>query len=102
MKTRFPGNWSLHMRSGELQLCFNAETPLHYDNFTQFAELLVASLAVKVIQQDMGADAYCWVFHYQDANLLLNYQEMSQSCWICTTRDADEVALLALANQLAE
>ena len=100
MKQTYPGIWSLHWRDDELQLCFNPDFSLHFDNFPEFAQHLVETLAVKLVQQDLAADAYCWVLSFADVHLLLNYQEMSQSCWICATREADEAALLTLANQL--
>ncbi|MDO6525196.1 DUF3630 family protein [Motilimonas sp. 1_MG-2023] len=100
MNSLFPGNWSLHMRSDELQLCFNPEFDLHFDNFPEFAAHLTTSLNLKLVQQDMAADSYCWVINDADKHLLLNYQEMSQSCWFCVTREDDEAVLLSLANRL--
>ncbi|MCE2573356.1 DUF3630 family protein [Motilimonas eburnea] len=104
-QTTYPGAWSLHLQGDELQLCFAAEFDLHYDNFVQFAEQLLQNHQLKAIQQDAAADAHCWVVSggrdpHDHAHLLLYYQEMSQSCWFCVTREDDEAALLGLANRL--
>ncbi len=73
---------------------------LDYESFPEYGAILMAQLDVRALEQEQGADRYCWVFEFDLCKFLLQFEDYSLSCWIEVSRDTDMVKLDALLNQL--
>lgn len=60
-----------------------------FDQFADFAELLVAQLDCIVRERLWGADRHQWLLEFEDSLLWLNYEFYGNICWLATEREAD-------------
>lgn len=104
MSEMFKGKWQQQGPQQETILLWQAESPdaLYYDVFAEFALGWLDHPDIRIMQKDAAADSFCWVFEWRSTTFLLNYEEMSQSCWVSVTREPDQALLtqlLAWLNQ---
>lgn len=80
-----------------LQLSFNVSWTM--DDTTAVVEFILERLSAQVIEFIQGADIYCLRIKYAEAELLLNFEEYSNACWLeCTT--AQDICALQDIHQL--
>ena len=83
-----------------LQIQFTLDWSM--EDSADLSEKLLLLAPAKVIERVQGADLHCIRLQYQDAELLLNFEEYSHSCWLECSTAQDFSGLLAIKELILQ
>ena len=83
---------------GVLQVQFNRNWSI--DDYAQLSEYLLSITSAQALEHIQGADLQCLRLQFENAQLMLTFEEYSQSCWFECATIQDQHALLSLQQVL--
>lgn len=83
---------------GVLQVQFNRNWSI--DDYAQLSEYLLSITSAQTLEHIQGADLQCLRLQFENAQLMLTFEEYSQSCWFECATTQDQQALLSLQQVL--
>jgi hypothetical protein len=70
------------------------------EDSVKLSEQLITTMSAKVIERVQGADLHSVRLQVKNAELLLNFEEYSHSCWLECATEQDSPGLLVIKNIL--
>lgn len=95
-------SWTLsqHQNIENVLMLDNAQ--LNFENFTEHAPALVAMIGARVCDKNWGADRHAWVLEYDDINLMLEFEDYTNSVWLAVIKAEDSHHLDTIAACLTK
>lgn len=89
-------NWTLAAEQSIENVIMLQHPQINFENFAEFAPELVSLINARVCDKNWGADRHAWVLEVNDINLMLEFEDYTNSIWLAVTRDSDIAQLQAL------